>query len=154
MAASKTKDYLFVGIQFLLFGAYALNVSALGFSRPSVLGYVGLFLALSGLCTGALALLQMKTSFSPFPTPTTDGALVTSGMFALARHPIYTSILLGAFGFALYSGSGYRMLIGGALLVLFHFKSSYEEGLLSARYPGYAAYQKRVGRFFFNRGVM
>jgi len=145
--ASRSKDYVFVGIQFALFGAYALEFPALSFSRPSVFGYVGLFLALSGVGTGVLALLQLNTSLSPFPTPVANGELVTTGVFALARHPIYTSLLLAAFGYALYLGSGYRMLIGLALLVLFYFKSSYEESLLSARYPGYAEYRKRVGRF-------
>lgn len=146
---SNSKDYFFVGLQFLLFCGYALEFPALNFSRPQVFGYIGLFLALSGVCTGALALLQMKTSFSPFPTPTANGELVTSGMFALARHPIYASILLGAFGFALYSGSGYRIVIGLALWLLFYFKSSYEERLLGGRYPGYAEYQKQVGRFWW-----
>jgi protein-S-isoprenylcysteine O-methyltransferase Ste14 len=145
--ASKTKDYLFVGIQFLLFGAYALEFPALGFGRPSVLGYVGLFFALSGVGTGVLALLQLNTSLSPFPTPVANGALVTTGVFAFARHPIYASLLMAAFGYALYSGSGYRLLVGVALLVLFYFKSSYEERLLSAHYPDYAEYRKRVGRF-------
>lgn len=147
MLASKTNDYIFVGIQLLLFAAYALEFSVLNFSRPAWLGYLGLLLSVGGLCTGVLALLQMKTSFSPFPTPTDAGKLVTTGMFAWARHPIYTSILLGAFGFALYTGSGYRMLIGFTLFTLFYFKSSYEEQLLSARYSGYSAYQKEVGRF-------
>ncbi|MFT4685053.1 MAG: protein-S-isoprenylcysteine O-methyltransferase Ste14 [Neolewinella sp.] len=148
MSASKTKDYLFVGIQLLLFVAYAFEFPALSFSRPDIFGYLGLLLSVGGLCTGVLALFQMKTSFSPFPTPITAGELVITGMFGWARHPIYSSILLGAFGFALYTGSGYRVLIGFSLGVLFYFKSSYEEQLLSARYPGYQDYQKEVGRFF------
>jgi protein-S-isoprenylcysteine O-methyltransferase Ste14 len=148
MSASKTNDYIFVGIQLLLFAAYVLEFPILNYSRPAWLGYLGLLLSVGGVCTGVLALLQMKTSFSPFPTPTAAGELVTSGMFAWARHPIYTSILLGAFGFALYAGSGYRVLIGLTLLTLFYFKSSYEEQLLTNRYPGYAAYKKEVGRFF------
>lgn len=144
---TSSKDYLFVGIQFLLFAAYAFDLSVLSFSRPEVIGYLGLLLAIAGVCTGVLALLQLSNSFSPFPTPVAHGQLVTTGMFRLARHPIYTSLLLGAFGFALYSGSGYRLLVGLALLVLFYFKSSYEEKLLSQRFPDYANYQKVVGRF-------
>ncbi len=145
---SNAKDYFFVGIQFLLFGAYALEFPALGFSWPPVFGYVGLFLAFSGVCTGVLALIQLNTNLSPFPTPVANGELVTTGVFAFARHPIYASLLMAAFGYGLYLGSGYRLLIGLALLVLFYFKSSYEERLLSARYPDYAEYRKRVGRFF------
>lgn len=141
------RDYLFVGIQFLLFFAYACDLPAIGFSRPALLGYAGLLLALTGLCTGVLALLQMKRSFSPFPTPTTDGELITNGLFAFARHPIYTSILFGAFGFALYSGSTYRLAIGLCLLLLFNFKAAYEEDKLAQKFPPYLNYKKRVGRF-------
>ena len=147
MPARSSKDYLFVGVQFALFVAYAFDVRSMSFTRPDVLGYLGLFLAVSGVCTGVLALLQIRTSFSPFPTPVTHGQLTTNGLFALARHPIYTSLLLASFGYALYAGSGYRIVIGLALMVLFYFKSSYEEELLGKRYPGYVEYRKTVGRF-------
>jgi protein-S-isoprenylcysteine O-methyltransferase Ste14 len=147
ISSAMLKDYTFVSVQLLLFVAYAFDVAALGFYRPDWLGYPGLFLALSGVGTGVLALLQIRTSFSPFPTPVAHGELVTGGMFALSRHPIYSSLLVGAFGYALYTGSGYRVLIGVLLWVLFYFKSGYEEELLLARYPGYAEFQGRVGRF-------
>ncbi len=145
--SNTTKDYLFVGIQFMLFLGYALTPRILNFQLPKVVAYVGLLLAISGLCTGVLALLQLRSSFSPFPTPVANGELVSNGLFRLSRHPIYSSILLGAFGFSLYTGSGYRLLIGLGLLLLFYFKSRYEEQLLSQKYAGYADYKKRVGRF-------
>lgn len=147
MATKTSKDYLFVGLQFVLFVAYAFDFRSMSVARPDVLGYLGLLIAISGVCTGVLALIQLNTSLSPFPTPLDNGQLVTSGVFGLARHPIYTSLLMSAFGYALYLGSGYRMLIGLALLALFYFKSSYEEELLGERYPGYVEYSKRVGRF-------
>lgn len=147
MSSLTTKDYTFVTLQLLLFVAYAFDLAPLAFSRPDELGYAGLFIALSGVCTGVLALLQIRTSFSPFPTPVANGALVTNGIFALSRHPIYTSLLMGAFGYAIYTGSGYRCLIGLLLWGLFYFKSSYEETLLRQRYPAYADFQKQVGRF-------
>lgn len=143
-----TRDYVFVILQFLLFLAYAPDFAALSFSRSDILGYVGLGVAVTGLCTGVLALLQMRKSFSPFPTPVAHGELVTNGLFALARHPIYSSILLGAFGYGLYTGSGYRLFIGLCLFVLFNFKAGYEEGELMAKYDGYLEYMKRVGRFW------
>lgn len=143
-----TRDYVFVILQFLLFLAYVPDFAALSFSRPDILGYVGLGVAVTGLCTGVLALLQMKKSFSPFPTPVAEGELVTTGMFALARHPIYSSILLGAFGYGLYTGSGYRLFIGLCLFVLFNFKAGYEEAGLIRQYPEYPFYMERVGRFW------
>jgi protein-S-isoprenylcysteine O-methyltransferase Ste14 len=147
MPQKTSRDYLYVGIQFLLFLAYVPDVAAMGFSRPDILEYVGLGVAITGLCTGVLALLQMRKSFSPFPTPVAHGELVTNGLFAWARHPIYSSILLGAFGYGLYTGSGYRLAIGILLLLLFNAKAGYEEIGWTAHYQGYPAYKKRVGRF-------
>lgn len=141
------RDYLFVLTQFLLFLAYVFDVAALGFPLPDVLGYFGLFLALAGLCTCGLALLQLNKNLSPFPTPVRAGELVTNGVYAYARHPIYSGILLFGLGYGLYLGSGYKLLITAALLVLFYFKSSYEERLLAERYKNYPAYRQRVGRF-------
>jgi len=145
--SNTTKDYLFVGIQFALFAAYAIRPQILSIELPKTVAYAGLVIAISGLCTGVLALIQIRSSFSPFPTPVAHGELVSNGLFRLSRHPIYSSILLGAFGYALYTGSGDRLLIGLGFLLLFYFKSSYEEQLLSEKYAGYTNYKRRVGRF-------
>jgi protein-S-isoprenylcysteine O-methyltransferase Ste14 len=147
MAHKTTKDYLFVGVQFLLFLAYAWEPASLTFNRSDTMGNLGLLLAVASVIAGCLVLTQLWKIFSPFPTPVADGALITTGLFSLARHPIYSSLVLAAFGYGLYTGSGYRMLVGLALLALFFFKSSYEEQLLAAQYPEYAAYRERVGRF-------
>ncbi len=142
-----TKDYVYVTIQFLLFLAYAWNPGWLPLELPWWVQNLGVAIAVTGLCTCVLALLQLNTTLSPFPTPVRHGQLTTKGVFALARHPIYTGIILVAFGYGLYSGSGYRLLVGLGLLVLFNFKAAYEEELLLQHYPDYGAYMKKVGRF-------
>ncbi|WP_020569368.1 methyltransferase family protein [Neolewinella persica] len=147
MAQKTTQDYLFVGIQLILFMAYALEPDLLTFGRSDTLGNLGLLLAVIAVLTGFGAFTFLWKKFSPFPTPVAGGELITVGPFAYARHPIYTCLVAAAFGYAFYTGSGYRMVVGLALLVLFYFKSSYEEKLLEAQYPAYSAYRKRVGRF-------
>jgi protein-S-isoprenylcysteine O-methyltransferase Ste14 len=147
MATKSSKDYLFVAVQFALFAAYFIDISTEKLFLPAWARYLGLLMVVTGVVFGSLALIQLRTSFSPFPTPVKHGELVRSGTFALARHPIYTGILLAAFGYTFYSGTGDKLSISLALLVLFYFKSRYEERLLSARYPEYRAYQNEVGRF-------
>ena len=147
MARETTKDYIFVGIQLLLFVAYAWEPALLAFNRSKALGNLGLVLAVVSVIAGCLVLTQLWKTFSPFPTPVVAGELITTGLFSVARHPIYTSLVLAAFGYGLYTGSGYRLLVGLTLLVLFYFKSSYEEQLLSTKYPEYTAYRDKVGRF-------
>lgn len=147
MAHKTPQDYLFVGLQFLLFLAYAWEPAWLTFNRPDTLGNLGLLLAVAAVLTGFGAFTFLWKKFSPFPTPVADGELITTGPFAYARHPIYTCLVIAALGYAFYTGSGYRMGAGLALLLLFYYKSRYEEQLLIARYPEYPEYQKKVGRF-------
>jgi len=147
MVQKTIKDYLFVGIQLLLFIAYVWEPAWLTFRRSDVLGNLGLLLAVFAVLTAFGAFTFLWKKFSPFPTPVADGELITTGPFAYARHPIYTCLVVAAVGYAFYTGSGYRMVVGLALLALFYFKSDYEEQQLSAHYPDYAAYRKKVGRF-------
>jgi len=63
------------------------------------------------------------------------------------RHPIYTGILLIAFGMALYMGSLFKILVFIALYVLFYYKSLYEEQRLMLFFPSYGVYKNKTGRF-------
>lgn len=148
MSSKRTNwDYFYVGIQGLLFVLYALTSPGFEFDLPPVISFLSLLIGLTGLCTCGLALLQLNKNLSPFPTPLRDGELVTHGVYRLARHPIYTGLLLLTLGLALFSGSGFRLLITLGLLLLFYFKSSYEERLLTQKFPEYSNYQEQVGRF-------
>ncbi|SER21584.1 methyltransferase family protein [Neolewinella agarilytica] len=145
--SNTTKDYLFVGIQLVLFVAYAFNITKGLTHFPDWLQYLGLVMVVAGIGLASLAMIQIRTSFSPFPTPVEDGQLISNGAFSVARHPIYTGILLAAFGYAFYTAYTDKLIWSVLLLILFYFKSSYEEQLLSQKYAGYADYKKRVGRF-------
>lgn len=142
------KDYLFVGIQFLLFFAYLYEIPSGGIAVPAWLAFIGLVIIICGMLTGVAALLQLRKSLSPFPSPLAAGKLVTTGVFWRVRHPIYSSILFVAGGYVLYSGSFYKAFITLLLWILFYFKSEYEESLLLEKYEDYALYKRRTGRFF------
>jgi len=141
------KDYIYVGIQLLLFAAYVIPVTLIPIEIPDWLRYSGIVLLILGGLLGTIALLQLNTKLSPFPTPVDSGKIITSGAFAFARHPIYTAILIAAIGYALYCESFYKILIFFLLFILFYFKSNYEEQLLKKSYPSYASYQLKVGKF-------
>jgi protein-S-isoprenylcysteine O-methyltransferase Ste14 len=55
--------------------------------------------------------------------------------------------LLAAVSFSATNGSLWSLIGTIALIVLFAVKARFEERLLLAAYPGYAAYAARVGRF-------
>ncbi|WP_405293491.1 methyltransferase family protein [Algibacter sp. Ld11] len=141
------KDYTFVGLQFLLFLAYVLPIKIIVLKFAVWLNYIGLGLAIVGVILGLIALLQINTNISPFPTPVAKSQLITHGTFSMARHPIYTSILTISLGYALYDASLYKFLIFLVLWILFYFKSKYEEQLLTEKFPQYATYKLKTRRF-------
>ena len=143
------RDFIYVAIQIALFIAYVLPITIGALHLPIWVLYLGLIIAIAGAILGAVALLQINTKLSPFPTPVTNSTLITNGAFAIARHPIYTAILLVTLGYGIFQQSIYKIIILLLLLVLFYFKSKYEEQLLTNTFSEYKNYKKRVGRFLF-----
>ena len=82
-------------------------------------------------------------SLTPFPKPATAGSLVDNGPFRRVRHPIYSGGLLLFAGWSLFAGP-VALVLTGTLGVLWALKARVEERHLAIRYPGYAAYARRV----------
>lgn len=142
-----SKDYIFVFIQFLLFGAYAFDFFQ-SLEIPKFLATFGMVIAIIGCMIALLTVFELKSNLTVFPTPTEKAVLLTQGFFRFSRHPIYTGILMFAFGYALYNYSLYKLFISGLLLIFFYLKSIYEEEQLSQKFKDYKSYQDKVGRFF------
>jgi len=141
------KDYVFVGIQILLFAAYLLPITIISIKLPEWLRFSGLFVLGLGVILGIVALLQLNTKLSPFPTPVLKGKLITTGAYKIARHPIYTALIFSGLGYALFQASLFKGLIVLVLLILFYLKSEYEEKLLGRKFSEYADYKKKTRRF-------
>lgn len=139
-----------VSVQFVLLGALVLAPPALPWlpSLSSLLGesalIVGFILGGCGAVLAGAGLLHLGENLTPFPKPRENGALVQRGVYQVVRHPIYSGIIIGAFGWSLVRGSSVALVLSIVLLIFFHFKSRREEMWLMERYPEYADYQKRV----------
>jgi len=142
------KDYILVGIQGILFIGYVLPIPAMHMDIPEYMAYLGLSLAIIGVLIIILAMLQLNTNLSPFPTPISNGTLIQHGLYKYIRHPIYSGILFAGIGYAIYAASGSKILITFLLLLLFIIKSNYEEKKLIAAFDAYPIYKKKTGRFF------
>jgi protein-S-isoprenylcysteine O-methyltransferase Ste14 len=146
--AIATKDKFFVILQFLVFLVWIIRVDIWHFNLSENLEGLALISAGLGLLLILIALLQLKTNLSPFPSPKKGAKLLTSGVFAFARHPIYSGVLFMAFGLSVWLNSGYKLLVSILLWLVFYLKSRYEEELLLKRFPEYLLYKKQTGRFF------
>ncbi len=143
------RDLLFVGVQFALLFALGIDPVDFAYPVPPLLRYVGWTAAGLAVLAGLLAVLQLGTNLTPWPTPRSGSALVTTGLYAWARHPIYACLAGFALALTLATGSVWRLGLALALLGLFWRKATYEESLLQKRYPSYGSYAEQVERFGF-----
>jgi len=100
---------------------------------------------MAGCAFAIWARLTLGSNWSGRATVKANHELITTGPYAVARHPIYTGILLGALGTSLATGE-WRCVLGMLLLALaFLVKMSQEERLMIQTFPvDYPAYRKRV----------
>jgi protein-S-isoprenylcysteine O-methyltransferase Ste14 len=98
---------------------------------------IGAALALGGV-------LKLGNNLTALPYPRDGSELVEQGPYAIVRHPIYSGLIFGAFGWGLWLHAWLTLVFALALFVLFDLKLRREEHWLCERYPEYAAYQKRV----------
>jgi protein-S-isoprenylcysteine O-methyltransferase Ste14 len=98
----------------------------------------------AGSLLALAASVRLGRSLTPLPYPRDGATLAQSGPYAIVRHPIYSGVLLLAFGWALYAHGWLTVAEAAALFVLLDFKSRREERWLAERFTEYAAYQRRV----------
>jgi protein-S-isoprenylcysteine O-methyltransferase Ste14 len=106
---------------------------------------VGFSLTIAGASFAVWARLVLGGNWSGRPSLMAGHELVTSGPYSLARHPIYTGLLLATVGTALALGE-WRNIIGAVFVLLgFLFKIREEELIMMEAFPEtYHAYRKRV----------
>jgi len=99
----------------------------------------------------ALALWTLRHNrlgnFSIHPKPKGSGVLVTSGPYHWIRHPMYSSVLLGAAALACLSNPLAGWSAWSALAIVLLWKSVLEETWLRQRHVAYAAYMQQSKRF-------
>ncbi len=105
----------------------------------------GFILTLAGVLFACWARLTLGANWSGRPSVKAGHELIVKGPYALARHPIYTGLLLAVAGTALAVGEWRAVL--GFLLILTAFvtKIRQEERLMMQTFPdAYPAYRQRV----------
>ena len=111
---------------------------------PSI-GAAGLALTVAGCAFAIWARIALGGNWSGRATVKQDHQLITSGPYALARHPIYTGIALALLGTAM-AGGEWRHAVG-LVVILFGLmaKMSQEERLMMQAFPeAYPVYRRRV----------
>lgn len=146
-------EYL-VALQFVLFFAFIIAPNWNPLATPAVLAalepvrWAALgVLGLVSIAFGAFGMLHIRDYLTPLPYPVDHSQLVKHGVYAWVRHPLYSSQLLAALGWTLYSLSLPHLMILIIGFIFFDYKARKEEAWLTERHPEYADYARSVRKF-------
>lgn len=146
-AETRTLQRILIAVIFVCFPAMFV-VSALdhrfGWSPvPAAVSLVGDVLVASGLILDMLVIIQ--NSYAAVNVVVEAGQrLVSSGLYGLVRHPMYTGNVILMLGVPLALGSywGLLFVIPGLIVLVLRIRD--EEGLLEEELPGYSEYEQQV----------
>ena len=139
--------YGWVVVQIALFVLYGLALAVGAGASWGVGRWLGVPLIAVGAWVGLAALRLHGRKLTPLPEPNPALGLLRTGVYARVRHPMYTGLLLSAFGLAIVAQKPLAIAAAGALTVFFNLKAREEERRLRRCYPDYADYQRATGRF-------
>ena len=148
MRVGDPKGVRFVAVQAALFVVVGAGPGWFGGAGSTgALRALALAVMVLGVALALAAGFRLGRNLTPLPVPVADGRLVTTGVYAFVRHPIYGGLLVLALGWSALAGSLGTLMATLALWALFEFKSRFEERALLARYPEYARYRAGTRRF-------
>jgi protein-S-isoprenylcysteine O-methyltransferase Ste14 len=113
------------------------------FNMGLMLSTLSLLMIVFGLSFAAYTMMYLGRSFAIMPAAR---ALVTSGPYALIRHPLYLGEGMAIVGMMLQYLSPLAVVIVGLQIAFQIQRMKKEEEILSAEFPEYIEYAKRTAR--------
>jgi protein-S-isoprenylcysteine O-methyltransferase Ste14/rhodanese-related sulfurtransferase len=146
------EDLRHISISYVLLQLCILVIAPLEYSirMPQVSGLqqtVAVLIGIGGLTLGWLSFRALGKNFRVYAAPRRSGTLVTKGVYAKIRHPMYTAATTMFAGYWLFFDSLFSIPLWLAFTVLYVVKSIREERILSDHYSDYDAYVSRTWRF-------
>ena len=128
---------------FASFGIMLVGVLPDRQPRPHVEAVADVLLA-AGLAYSVWALSWLHRSFSILPEAR---RLVTGGPYGLSSHPLYLGEGLATLGLLIHTAGPTALLLGAAVGAAQLVRIHWEEGVMSAQFPEYLEYSRRVPRY-------
>ncbi|MFI5101224.1 MAG: methyltransferase family protein [Actinomycetes bacterium] len=147
-AADRRLAWSFVLVQFVLLGLVLLLPEGESWNVSSAFRRTLDVLVLAGIVLMVVAATALGRGLTAAPLPNQHARLRTGGAFRWVRHPIYTGLMLLAVARTSASGNPWVVAACVLLVLLLNVKARWEERQLMRRFPGYADYAERTGRFF------
>jgi protein-S-isoprenylcysteine O-methyltransferase Ste14 len=139
-------------VVFLFFESFGLPISIYPFNIPltshsEVIKVAGVILTIAGLIVALLARKTLAGNWSASDAAILrkEHELITTGLYHLVRHPMYSGFLFMFLGTALFAGTISAFILFLFVLFSLRFSLRREEELLIKNFPQeYPAYKKRV----------
>ena len=136
------KSKILVFLQFFI-----IFLMILPFGTPTVHPYLGITVFSFGGFIGLLAITAHKQgNFNIRPDIKENCELVTHGIYAYVRHPMYLSVLLMMLGVAIVYFTYYEFILYAFLVAVLLVKLMYEEHLWQCHSEAYLTYTKGTKR--------
>ena len=134
---------------FLVIAQFTLSAALVLSTRWSPIPWLAFLVSAPGAALavwawGKVGLLKLRIH----PTTTQRTRLITSGPFAVVRHPMYTGLLWFTAAFQLSDFAWWRTVAWFTLAIVLYFKACVEEKDINLRFAQYDTYRGYVGRFF------
>ena len=116
---------------------------------PRALFWPGAGVLAAGLLLSNVAAIRLRRAGTPLETDLTPTVLLTDGVFAFSRHPVYLGMLLLLAGQATMLGTVGAILPWPAFWLWLHWRyiGAEERVMLATFGEAYAQYRRRVGRW-------
>jgi protein-S-isoprenylcysteine O-methyltransferase Ste14 len=122
-----------------------VSVHAYLWHTTLALGLVSDCVVLAGASFTVWARITLGRNWSAEVTFKQDHELIESGPYALARHPIYTGLIVMGLGTAIDYGRAFGFVLLAALCGGLWWKARQEEQIMSSHFPdAYPEYKQRV----------
>lgn len=141
------KGGVWVVAQFIAMACWLVLPPIAGSITDSVLLWVlSALLLTTGAVLGVLGVRELGQSRTPFPRPPEHTQLAQSGVYAVVRHPLYSSLIALSLGWACLWGSALGAVLALVQAILLDAKARREERWLRDRFPSYPEYARKVRR--------
>ena len=114
----------YVVIQTAIISAIFLSALITHTNTSVIVKVIGLCFLSAGVVILAISIKNLGSSLTPVVAPKQNSQLVTSGIYGIVRHPMYSGVIFLAIGWSLFSGSLLSLLFSILLIIFFVVKAS------------------------------
>ena len=105
---------------------------------------LGILIIIIALIIMLVSIKDLGRNLSPFPRPTNNSKLVTTGIYRFTRHPMYYSLIFISIGVFIIKSSIYYLFLTISLALIIKFKIALEEKYLMNKFKNYFIYKNEV----------